>query len=799
MSEMDEVVGEFLVESYENLDQLDADLLMLERDPSARDTLARIFRTVHTIKGTCGFLGFSTLERVSHAGENLLSLLRDGELAVDHEIADALLALTDALRGMLRRIETEGDEGADTHEELIATLVRLQQRADDAADAAEPSDSAADAAAPSVEAAAEGVPETLVDAVAGAPEVPAGDPPPADAPPPPPPLGQMLIEKGLVKPDDVTFAVHEQQLGDPRRLGEILVDQGAVDQKDLDEALASQKGASLAESTVRVDVGVLDSLMTLVGELVLARNQVLQFTSESDDAALIATSQRLNLITSELQESVMKTRLQAVGSVWNRFPRIVRDLAHGVGKQARIEMEGEDTELDRTIIEAIKDPLTHLVRNAVDHGIETPERRVAVGKPAEGRILLRAYHEGGHVNIEMADDGAGMDPDRIRAKAVEKGLLSVDAAARLSDREAINLIFAPGFSTAEQVTNVSGRGVGMDVVKTNIEQIGGSIDVAAELGRGTTITIKIPLTLAIIPALTVTCRGERYAIPQVSLLELVRLQGDQAARGIELVHGAPVHRLRGRLLPLVYLDEQLHGAREAADDVVNIVVLQAGGCRFGLVVDRVNDTQEIVVKPLGAQLKSVATYAGATIMGDGRVALILDVLGLAERAGLLAAGREPTADLVEGMSSESLADRERLLLVGVGDDRRCAIPLDEVARLEEFPADRVERAGHDEVVQYRGRILPLVRLSAALGVPGGIDGEDLSVVVVGDGEQAVGVVVDSVLDIVEERLTVESHQDRHGMRGSAVIAGRVTDVVDLVGLLGLTPSTAALSAAPTGA
>jgi two-component system, chemotaxis family, sensor kinase CheA len=406
---------------------------------------------------------------------------------------------------------------------------------------------------------------------------------------------------------------------------------------------------------------LLDKLMNLVGELVLARNQILQFSNGKEDVGLIAPSQRLNLITTELQEGVMKTRMQPIGNIWSKFPRTVRDVATMCGKQVRIEMEGKETELDKTIIEAIKDPLTHIVRKSVDHGIETPPKRVAAGKSAEGRLSLRAYHEGGQVIIEISDDGAGLDPEKLRRKAVEKGLITPEQSARMSEREATNLIFLPGFSTADKVTNVSGRGVGMDVVKTNIDKIGGTVDVQSKPGTGTTVRMKIPLTLAIIPALIVTNGGERYAIPQISLLELVRLEGEDAKKRIELIQGVPVYRLRGRLLPLVHLDRELRVDPSAKDpsevDAVNIVILQADDRQFGLVVDHINDTEEIVVKPLGKQLKGIRTFAGSTIMGDGRVALILDVLGIAQASNVVNEVRAPLRRKKKNRSSRKATSK----------------------------------------------------------------------------------------------------------------------------------------------
>src|SRR5579864_3398030 len=690
---MDEIVKDFLIESNENLDRLDQELVKLESEPSSKELLASIFRTIHTIKGSCGFLGFAKLEKVAHAGESLLSLLRDGKLALSEELTSGLLAMVDAVRCMLAAIQATEHDGENDYPKLRERLKQLQG---------------------------------------------GGEARPAPAP---------------VAP----------QSPEPR-------------------------GPDSGVETVRVGVNLLDKLMNLVGELVLARNQLLQFSNSAQDAGLHTVSQRLNLIATELQEDVMKTRMQPIGNIWNKFPRTVRDLAHSCGKQVRLEMVGQDTELDRTIIEAIKDPLTHLVRNSMDHGIETPEARRQAGKDSTGVLTLRAFHEGGQVNIEINDDGAGLNADRIRKKAVERGLTSAEQAARMPDRDVFNLIFLPGFSTAERVTNVSGRGVGMDVVKTNVEKIGGTVDVQSVAGKGTTVRVKIPLTLAIIPALIVRCSGERFAIPQISLTELVRLESGKA---IERVHGAPVHRLRGQLLPLVDLRKTLNVAprphpgalsdvlppvaekKETALQNVNIVVLQAEGQAFGLVVDDILDTEEIVVKPLGKQLKGISAYSGATIMGDGRIALILDVLGLAQRTQVIAeaidsAREERHGELVKAGSNQEHA----LLLAENGLEGRVAIPLSLVARLEEFPRTVIEHAGAQEVMQYRGQIIPLVRLSQV--IPAASDAEMLAhassiqVVVYAEGNRTVGLIVDRIVDIVEEHNAVESLTPRAGVAGSFV-------------------------------
>jgi two-component system chemotaxis sensor kinase CheA len=750
MSENDDsIVKDFLIESYENLDRLDRDLVGLEKNPQDKAALAGVFRTIHTIKGTCGFLGFNKLEKVAHVGENLLTRLRDGQLMLNPERTTALLGMVDAVRQMLKEIQSTGQDGQVDYPELREVLTRLQTPVggDPGGAAAQP-----------VPTNAESKPAAKVEAAVPAAKADAA--PTEDAPPKP-------VE--TTAPEDVSAT----------------------------QQVVETKVREAPQETIRVGVNVLDKLMTLVGELVLARNQLLQISNTVEDTGLQAVSQRMNLIATELQGEVMKTRMQPIGNIWGQFPRTVRDVALGCGKEVNIEMEGKETELDKTIIEAIKDPLTHLVRNSVDHGIELPKDRTKVGKNKAGRLILRAFHEGGQVNIEITDDGAGLNPDRIRKKAIERAVITGDQASRMSEREIFNLIFLPGFSTAEKVTNVSGRGVGMDVVKTNVEKIGGTVDVQSTLGKGTTVRVKIPLTLAIIPALVVTCGGERYAIPQVSLLELVRLEADEVAKGIELVHGAPVYRLRGRLLPLVYLNQELNLSTDApteadTDRAVNIVVLQADERQFGLVVDHINDTEEIVVKPLRKQLKMVKTFAGSSIMGDGKVALILDVLGLAQRASVVSETRD-RALTEKAAESATTTDKQTFLLFAGPGDSRMAIPIGTLARLEEFPVAQVEMSGSQWVTQYRGQILTLIRLEVvleerrnrlrALQAPPTADSGPIQVLVLHHEGRTFGLVVDRILDIVEDRADVKSAATRPSVLYSVVIGDRVTELLDIPAIL----------------
>ncbi|KAA6464768.1 response regulator [Acidobacteria bacterium AB60] len=711
MDDDQEVVREFLVESNENLARLDQDMVALESRPQDGDLLASVFRTIHTIKGTCGFLGFMKLEKISHQAESLLSQLREGKRRLDPAMVSLILETVDATRKVLSSIEANGSEGGESFEGLEE---RLRQ-------------------------AAEG--------------------------------------KGT---EDVSCAARNTVASAPAQGEETPKPEDGGSEERPSEA-TSKPGA--AEGNIRVGVGLLDKLMDLVGELVLVRNQILQFTAERDDLTLGGTSQRLNLITTELQEGVMKTRMQPIGVIWNKLPRVVRDLAVGLGKQIRIEMDGAGTELDRTIIEAIKDPLVHLVRNACDHGVERSEIRLQQGKPAQGTLTLRAYHEGGQVNIEIGDDGAGIDAVRVKQKAIEKGILLPEVAQRMNEREAINLIFRPGFTTAGALSNISGRGVGMDVVKTHIEKIGGTVEVSSRVGEGTTVKLKIPLTLAIIPGLVVSSGGERFVIPQVSLLELIHLEGDAGARRIEHVHGTPVYRRRGKLLPIAYLNRVLSLERTARGDAVSIVVLQADDRQYGLVVDGINDTQEIVVKPLGKQLKGLSLYAGATIMGDGRVALILDVHGIGQASGVLG----ETQEQVRGATAEAeLAqqDQQRLLLFRSGAHERIAIPLSLVGRLEEFPRTSIEHAGDTIAVQYRARILPLIVLRELLE-SAGVEAlpDPVPVIVFDDGERQLGLVVDQIVDIAEQTITIRQKAKRGWFLGSAVVNGRVTDFLDVEALL----------------
>jgi two-component system chemotaxis sensor kinase CheA len=701
---MDPILREFLVDSSENLDQFERDLVGLEKRPDAHDTLDNAFRAIHSIKGATGYLGLTKLGGLAHAGESLLSELREGRSGVTPAIASDLLQLVDFMRQMLTDVERTGSDASIDCASLIERLDARQ---------------------------------------AGQPEAPVAAAPSAAMPPRP------VLAPNPTRP-------------------------------------------SQASRSVRVDVAQLDALMNLVGELVLTRNEMLEYSDVRQNPVLLEASQRLNAITTQLQAGIMKTRMQPIENVFSAFPRIVRDTALACGKQVHLELDGQDTELDKTLLEAIKDPLTHVVRNCVDHGIETAEQRLLAGKAAEGRLSLRAFHEGGQVIIEISDDGLGVDVAQVRRTAVERGLVTAEHAAALSDHDATRLIFLPGFSTAKAVTNISGRGVGMDVVKTNIEKIGGQVSLHSRPGLGMTVRIGIPLTLAIIPALVVTAGGDRFAIPQSRVVELLRMD-TTSGNGIEMMGNAPMLRLRGMLVPLVRLDAALGlGAPAIAGDGARnggatVVILQADDRSFGLAVDEVIDTLEIVVKPLDLRLRALSMFAGATIMGDGRVSLILDVMGLAVHAHVLAESRRASSAATAPLSAAVEEETQALIAVTGDHDARLAIPLSQVMRLEEFPCSSIERLGDRDVVQYRGEMLPLIAVSdlVAGAEPRRIvpePGSSITTLIYAGGGVHVGLVVRQILDAVEHRVAAQLPGGRRGVRGSAVIDGRVTQILDLEAL-----------------
>ena len=815
----DEILREFLQETHENLLLLDSDLLTLEKNPSEKSTLAQVFRTLHSVKGTAGFMGLVKLQAVAHAAESLLSRLRAGDFLFNPAIATALLKVVDVIREMLASIESTGEEGTGDYSALLAEVDWLRESGGVSTRTALPQDTMQPASGtmspsapallrPSESASTGAMAEVLAAAdlaLSAEAAIGATMMMPAIVLPAPQPAISQPFTASLPDVPHIPSAPATTPATTPN------YPPNAAPNYPPNAAPAAEviesRNASAADASIRVDVGLLDKLMTLVGELVLARNQILQYSARQEDDGFLGAVQRLNLLTTELQASVMKTRMQPIGNVLNKFPRVVRDLAMACGKKVRFEMDGQETELDKTLIEAIRDPLTHMVRNAIDHGIETPDVRRSRQKPEEGRLRMDAFHEGGKVIIEIADDGAGIDVARVREKAINNKLVSPEMMARMSQQEILRLVFLPGFSTTDKVTQFSGRGVGMDVVRINIERIGGTVDIESTPGQGTTIRTKIPLTLAIIPALIIVSGGERYAIPQVSLLELVWLDPEQTQRGVERMHGAPVYRLRGNLLPLVFLDEQLQlNVIRGAEQDLNIVVVQADDRPFGLVVDAIRDTEEIVVKPLQKQLKGVAVFAGAAIMGDGRVALVLDVLGLAQRANVTSGAKSRSLSEQDNRTPPAATEGESLLFFEPRGGGHMAIPMSLIARLEEFPRTMLEYLGEREVVQYRGQILPLVDVSHELeqlrcsnsrfaperqsatrkktnGTTLDSSADTISVVVCGGSNQRVGLVVEKILDIGNDEISARSRADRPGVLFTAVVKGKVTEFPDVAAIV----------------
>ncbi|NYZ15219.1 response regulator [Azospirillum sp. RWY-5-1] len=745
---MDDLLSEFLTETNENLSVLDVELVRLEQNPNNPELLSNIFRLVHTIKGTCGFLGLPRLERVAHASENVLGKFRDGELTITPEAVSLILRALDAIKSLLAILEATEAEPPGDDQALIEQL----------------------------NACAEGKLAAAPKPAAPAPVVAAAPPPP---PPPPAPepstaLATVPAEEPPAPPPSQELVVPEPE--PVKAPAPAAAAPQAQAQAANPEAAAAE--SAVAAQTIRVNVDLLENLMTMVSELVLTRNQLLQILRSQKESEFAAPLQRLNHVTSELQEGVMKTRMQPIGNAWAKLPRLVRDLAHELGKKIDLQMLGADTELDRQVLELIKDPLTHMVRNSADHGLEIPADRVRAGKSETGRVTLNAYHEGGHIIIEIQDDGKGLAIDKIKAKAIQNGLASEGELAAMSDQQIIQFIMKPGFSTAAKVTNVSGRGVGMDVVKTNIEKIGGTIEIKSQQGKGSTFVIKIPLTLAIVSALIVECAGERFAIPQISVVELVRAAAD-SEHTIERLKGTPVLRLRNRLLPLVSLQELLRLEREGEDkrheDETFIVVTQVGTYTFGIMVDRVYDTEEIVVKPVAPILRHIEMFSGNTILGDGSVIMILDPNGIASATGEMAMAGD-------AMSKESMAvqqsrqeDKMALLLFRAGEGAPKAVPLSLVARLEDIDLATVELSNGMPVVQYRGKLMPLVPIDQGFVLRH--EGRQ-PVLVFADGDRSMGLIVDEIVDIVEEKLMVQLAADRPGNMGSAIIAGKATDVID---------------------
>ncbi len=750
----DDILKDFLAEAKENLEELDQAFVELEQEPDNPELIKSIFRTIHTIKGTAGFFGYTTLEGIAHFAEDILSKLRDGVVQVNEEIIDMLLQAVDNIKAILASLEQEGKEPDDiAYLDFIVDLRNFAEKItkDSGASGGEKTST-----------------EESKEKDSSKEEVKEEK-------------KQEAVSKEEKKEEEKKEARATEEKKQETKVEE--KKSQTVQKKTTPKKPRPISSAHLTETHVRVDVQLLDKLMNLAGELVLSRNRLAQIASQLNEPELLTANQRMSLVVTELQEQIMKTRMQPVGNVFNKFPRIVRDLSHQANKQVQLRIEGADTELDRSIIEVIKDPLTHMVRNSIDHGIEPPDIRVQRGKPPVGTLVMRAYHEGGQVIIEIQDDGAGIDPQKVKKKAIEKGILTPEQAENLSDRDALMLIFQPGFSTAEKVTNISGRGVGMDVVKTNIEKLGGAVDLQSEVGKGTTVRIKIPLTLAIIPALIVHTAGQRYAIPQVNLVELVRLSSEAKKRDVQIIGDSEFYRLRGQILPLVRLRQILgYGSREqdAEHDGMNIVVLDTGERPFGLVVDGISDSEEIVVKPLGSHLKHIPCYAGTTLMGDGRVALILDIVGITSMVNLTRS--EESVGPGEMMNDKKRLEEERqfLLLFTIGPDEHFALPLALVNRLDKISVDKIEVIGNREVVQYRGHSMPIIRLENYLPISPLPEQDYYHLIVFHMNEKDIAFLVSEIDDSLDMAIEVEDKTFKQdGILGSAIIKDRTTLFLDI--------------------
>jgi len=878
---MDDLLNEFLTETGESIDVVDVELVKLEQDPNNKEVLDNIFRLVHTIKGTCGFLGLPRLESVAHASENVLGKFRDGELQVSEHAVTVILESLDRIKEILAGLEATEEEPEGDDSDLISRLDAIAEGAMAEPDP-EPDTMDADIVDPGLGRplkAGEVSLEELEAAFANAPGPEEMDDAPASAGA----AGGSLFER-VGGEDTLAVASHlvSQRLANDKELSKFFAGTAAdlrkgqfmglmmaifkddidaadnvarqivsvsgftdqyfdkmikvikevlveckVDGDTADEAVMSfelvregvvsaAKAVAKAETnkagtsssaqadagagaaahgeagkrasqSIRVSVDLLEDLMNMVSELVLTRNQLLQITRNMDKSELGVPLQRLSQCTTELQENVMKTRMQPIGNAWAKLPRIVRDLTVELDKKIELDMRGADTELDRQVLELIKDPLTHMVRNSADHGIEKPAERMAVGKPEVGTIVLNAYHEGGHIIIEIKDDGRGIPVAKLSAKILEKKLATEAELADMSDTQIQKFIFHPGFSTAEKITSVSGRGVGMDVVRSNIEKIGGTIDMVSVEGKGSTFQIKIPLTLAIVAGLIVKAQEERYAIPQISVLELVRASSNSEHK-IETIKDTPVLRLRNRLLPLVYLNEVLGfmtrdeiDARENADDF--IVVAQVGAFTFGIVVDQVFDTEEIVVKPVAPILKDLDIYSGNTILGDGSVIMILDPNGIAAKANSGVGDHErEEEDAREQVRRGSGNEKESMLVFRAGGKNPKAVPLALVARLEEIEVETIEISDGRHMVQYRGALMPLIKAHPDMTLRE--EGRQ-PVLVFTDREYTMGLAVDEILDIVEEELNIKLASDKQGVVGSAVINGKASEVIDVSYFLNL--------------
>jgi two-component system chemotaxis sensor kinase CheA len=746
MFQDDELIQDFVVESSSHLADIESQLLEIEAagDNIDIELVNTVFRAIHSVKGAAGFLSLAVINSLAHSLENVLNMIRNRELVMNKRIVNTLLRASDQLRTLVERVESSNEVDVG---DLIEELDRIHR--------GEPDLSESDAFE---------LLEELVDE-------------------------EMALEENASQensgPEEPIAPEMESQHGEIMKKEEIASALPSTAKADPKSAAATSKPKA-TDSIVRVNVAVLDRLMNLAGELVLSRNQLLAAVTRGGREGLDTVAARVDQVTSELQETIMQTRMQPIGTVFNRFPRVVRDLSSKLGKECDLIIEGNEVEVDKTIVEAMGDPLTHLVRNSIDHGIESPGKRAAASKRPIGTVRLHAFHQAGKVCIRIEDDGAGMDPVKLKAKAVEKGVIAAEQATVMTDSEALRLIFAPGFSTAAEITDVSGRGVGMDVVKTNIEQLGGTVDVESELGVGSAIHITLPLTLAIVPSMIVSCGGERYAIPQANIAELVRVPGAEVEEKIGRIHGAEVLRLRGALLPLIRLDEALGVVRpddyQPESNATSILVLETGQMRYGLVVDSLHDNEEIVVKPLGKHVRDLGYLAGATILGDGYVALILDAVGIAMHCNL----RNVDSVLASEEKENKVASEvHRLLLFANHPDDQFAIPMAMVARIERIRASEIRVVGGQNILVYRGASLPILRLEQNISaLYPDKEEQNLFVIIFKIQDREIGLVAPTLRDIRDIEMLIDSKTLREpGVLGTVIVDDAPTRVLDLIELV----------------
>jgi len=885
--------NEFLLESFEHLSSVNTDVTVLEKDPTNKDILNKIYRTVHTMKGSASFLGYKVLQEITHSSENLLDVIREDELKLSSEIVDVLLESFDICFNILKSIEnddvegkteddikkikdhldyfltdeyknkvgatrerssgeeSQGSDGKKDDNELENLIESHKSEATAGADtenflkieepvtsdptettqveSAQAEKAVADTEVPPINAAAlASLQELISDGKMDSSvldEVSKNDPGSTKSEEAKIEAQSPVVEAPVVEtPVKETPVVKTAVVETPIVEAPVLL--AKVDIASDGDEVTNQK--SISDTVVRVNVGVLDNIMNTVGELVLNRNQIVQYANNYNNHQFNKLAQHLNTITSELQSDVMSTRMQPIGGVLLKFERVVRDFARTSNKKIHLKLSGQETELDKTLIEAIKDPMVHIIRNSCDHGVETVEERKAAGKSETSTIFIKAYNESGQVTLEISDDGRGLNKDSIVAKAIEKGVISQEKSETMSDHQIYALIFAPGFSTAEKVTSISGRGVGMDVVKTNVEKIGGTVSLNSEPGKGTTFKLRIPLTLAIIPALIIKSLGEAFAIPQLNLVELVRLESAEDHKAIKLIQGSEYLTLRGQLTPIFRLEsnlglecisqktkELLHPLEKEKlginsieksnhlssvdnsedEEITNLVILTAEDHFFGIIVDEILDTEEIVVKPLSNNLKYLSLFGGATIMGDGKVALILDALGFLNRfAQIEDNGADLLGETKKYEDSKHDFDVQENLLFRLSDDRMYAIPLSLVSRLEEFSSNKVEKTGNQPIIRYLDTPMPLINIEQTLQLDGTslLNALDKNVqhalpcIVVGIRGKNYGLIVKEILDISIDDVKLSNNAvDREGILGTVFIGEDTVSVIDLYSILSL--------------